>query len=62
MQVIQRANHSEYGLAAGVFTKDVTKSITVANALEAGTVWVNYYHFVDPGTPFGKIFNSVFYY
>uniref|UniRef100_A0A6A7G8G7 Aldehyde dehydrogenase n=1 Tax=Hirondellea gigas TaxID=1518452 RepID=A0A6A7G8G7_9CRUS len=42
-EVIRRANDTEYGLAAAVFTTDVGKAIRVSNALEAGTVWVNQY-------------------
>ncbi|PIO22637.1 hypothetical protein AB205_0049810 [Aquarana catesbeiana] len=37
--VIKRANNTTYGLAAGIFTKDLDKAITVSSALEAGTVW-----------------------
>lgn len=33
------ANDTHYGLAAGVFTKDIDTAVTVSNALEAGTVW-----------------------
>lgn len=42
-EVIKRANDTEYGLAAAVFTTDSAKAIRVSNALEAGTVWVNQY-------------------
>ncbi|KAM9330703.1 aldehyde dehydrogenase 1A1-like [Gastrophryne carolinensis] len=52
-EVIKRANNTEYGLAAGVFTKDLDKAITVSNALQAGTVWVNTYLVVSPQAPFG---------
>ncbi|KAM9331105.1 aldehyde dehydrogenase 1A1-like [Gastrophryne carolinensis] len=52
-EAIKRANCSEYGLAAGVFTRDVDKAITIASALQAGTVWVNCYLIVTPQTPFG---------
>ncbi|XP_002731204.1 aldehyde dehydrogenase 1A1-like [Saccoglossus kowalevskii] len=40
-EVIERANNTKYGLAAGVFTKDIDKALTVSNALQAGTVWIN---------------------
>lgn len=51
--VIRRANHSTFGLAAGVWTKDVSKAHRVANALESGTVWVNAYGLTDAASPFG---------
>ena len=51
--VIRRANHSEYGLAAGLWTQDVKKAHYVANELKAGTVWVNCYNVFDAASPFG---------
>ena len=38
-EVIDMANDTQYGLAAGVFTKDLDTALRVANSLEAGTVW-----------------------
>ena len=38
-EVIEKANQTNYGLAAAVFTKDVDKAVTMSAALEAGTVW-----------------------
>lgn len=38
-EVIRRANNTHYGLAAGVFTNDINKALTIAAALQAGTVW-----------------------
>ena len=38
-EVIERANNTHFGLAAAVFTKDIDKAITIANSIEAGTVW-----------------------
>jgi len=52
-EVIERANDSEYGLAASVFSKDLDKSIVVSNGLRAGSVWVNTYDNFDPVAPFG---------
>jgi len=52
-EVIPRANDTNYGLSAAVFTKDIDKAITMANSLQAGTVWVNCYHVVNPQAPFG---------
>ncbi|MGM9928087.1 MAG: aldehyde dehydrogenase family protein [Bacillus sp. (in: firmicutes)] len=51
--VITRANNSEYGLAAGLWTQDVKKAHQVANQLKAGTVWVNCYNAFDAASPFG---------
>lgn len=42
-EALSLATHPTYGLAAGVFTKDLSRAIRVTNALEAGTVWVNRY-------------------
>ena len=50
---IALANRSRYGLAAGIWTKDVQRAHRVARALKAGTVWVNTYNFYDPTAPFG---------
>jgi len=52
-EVIPRANDTRYGLAAAVFTKDIDKAITIANSVQAGTVWVNCYHAIGPQAPFG---------
>ena len=38
-EVIERANRTHYGLAAGILTKDIDKAITAANSLQAGSVW-----------------------
>lgn len=45
-EVIDFANDTSYGLAAGIHTKDYERAIRVTSALEAGTVWVNMYNFV----------------
>ena len=47
------ANRTLYGLAAGVWTRDVQKAHRVARAIKAGTVWVNSYNFYDAAAPFG---------
>lgn len=51
--VINRANNSEYGLAAGVWTKDIANAHYIASKLRAGTVWVNCYNAFDAASPFG---------
>ncbi len=52
-EVIKRANRTTYGLAAGVWTRDIKKALAVANGVRAGTVWVNCYHVLDTRAPFG---------
>lgn len=52
-EVIKRANNTNFGLAAAVWTSDVKKAHRVSNALRAGTVWVNCYDVFDAAAPFG---------
>jgi phenylacetaldehyde dehydrogenase len=51
--LVPMANDSNYGLAAGVFTKDLSKAHRTAKMLRAGTVWINTYHVFDAAMPFG---------
>lgn len=52
-EVVERANKSLYGLAAAVWTQDITKAHAIADAVRAGTVWVNCYDVFDAAAPFG---------
>jgi aldehyde dehydrogenase (NAD+) len=52
-EAIKRANKSCYGLAAGVFSKNIKTCLKIANEVKAGTVWVNTYHAFDTAQPFG---------
>lgn len=52
-EVIDRANDTHYGLAAGVFTQDIDKAMLFAQQVQAGTIWVNNFLTVLPQTPFG---------
>ncbi|HTX14524.1 MAG TPA: aldehyde dehydrogenase family protein [Candidatus Baltobacteraceae bacterium] len=51
--LIAKANNTEYGLAAGVWTRDIKKAHRTAAALRAGTVWINCYNVFDAALPFG---------
>ncbi|KAH8352017.1 hypothetical protein KR084_001300, partial [Drosophila pseudotakahashii] len=51
--LMQRANRTEYGLASGVFTKDIGKALSFADRIEAGTVFINVYNKTDVAAPFG---------
>jgi aldehyde dehydrogenase (NAD+)/phenylacetaldehyde dehydrogenase len=52
-QGVALANRTMYGLAAGIWTKDIQKAHRAARAIRAGTVWINSYNFYDAGAPFG---------
>ncbi|MBX3461443.1 MAG: aldehyde dehydrogenase family protein [Planctomycetes bacterium] len=52
-ELVAKANASEYGLAAGVWTRDVSKAHRYAKAIKAGAVWVNCYNWYDSAVPYG---------
>jgi aldehyde dehydrogenase (NAD+) len=52
-EVVRRANTTDYGLAAAVWTRDIKKAHTIAEQLRAGTVWINCYDVFDAAAPFG---------
>lgn len=52
-EAIQLANKSIYGLAGAVWSKDEERAKKVAKQLETGMVWINEYHLLNPGMPFG---------
>ena len=52
-KLIAEANQSEYGLAAAVWTRDLSKAHRIAEKLRAGTVWINCYNVFDAAMPFG---------
>ncbi|KAK0155334.1 Cytosolic 10-formyltetrahydrofolate dehydrogenase [Merluccius polli] len=58
--VLRRANATEYGLASGVFTQDISKALYVSEKLNAGTVFVNTYNKTDVAAPFGGFKQSGF--
>ncbi|RZC43220.1 aldehyde dehydrogenase, mitochondrial [Asbolus verrucosus] len=57
-EIIDRANNTNYGLAAAVFSKDVDKINYLVQGIKAGTVWVNTYNVLGAQTPFGGFKDS----
>lgn len=54
-EVIERANATEYGLSAGVFTTDLSRAHRVIARLQAGTCWINHYNITPIELPFGGV-------
>jgi betaine-aldehyde dehydrogenase len=54
-EVVRRANATEFGLSAGVFTADLTRAHRVIAALQAGTCWINHYNITPIELPFGGV-------
>jgi len=52
-EAIRMANDTIYGLAAGVWSSDMDRAMSVANRLQAGTIWINDYHLINAEAPFG---------
>lgn len=52
-EAIEKANNTPYGLSAGIWSEKGSKVMAVANALEAGVVWINTFNKFDPTSPFG---------
>jgi phenylacetaldehyde dehydrogenase len=52
-QIAGIANDSEYGLGAGIWTRDISKAHALAKKIRAGTVWINCYNVFDAALPFG---------
>jgi len=57
---IAKGNATVYGLAAAVWTRDISKAHRIARAIKAGTVWINTYNLYDPALPFGGFKESGF--
>jgi aldehyde dehydrogenase (NAD+) len=57
-EAVRIANDTPYGLAAGVWTRDIARAHTVASRLDAGTVWINTYRSLSPTSPFGGFKDS----
>jgi phenylacetaldehyde dehydrogenase len=52
-ELMPKANDSVYGLAAGIWTSNISKAHTIASEMRAGTVWINCYNIFDAALPFG---------
>ena len=57
-EAVALANATSYGLAAGIWTRDIKRALRVARAVRAGNVWINNYNIVGPHMPFGGFKHS----
>ena len=57
-EVVARANDTDYGLAAGVFTRDIARAHRVVHRLDAGTCWINNFNITPAQIPFGGVKHS----
>jgi aldehyde dehydrogenase (NAD+) len=57
---VLQGNHTDYGLSAAVWTRDISRAHKVARSLKAGTVWINCFNQLDPISPFGGYKQSGF--
>ena len=53
VDVVRRANATEFGLSAGIFSRDLDRAHRIAGSFLAGTCWINSYNVTVPGVPFG---------
>ena len=56
--LLERANDSRYGLAAGIWTKDMSRAHRLSRVIEAGQIWVNTYRVSGAQVPFGGVKQS----
>lgn len=59
-EAVRRANATDFGLGAGLMTKDLSRGHNVASQLQSGNVWINTYNLLPPGLPFGGVKQSGF--
>ncbi len=59
-EVVARANATDFGLAGGVWTRDLATAHRMSRAIRAGSVWINCYQMLDPAVPFGGYKHSGF--
>ncbi len=59
-EAIELANQTNYGLAAGIWSQDKVLARSVAEQIDAGTIWINEYHLLNSGIPFGGFKHSGF--
>ncbi len=57
-EAITIANHCQYGLGAAIWTRDVSRAHRVAHKIEAGIIWINDHHRIDPSMPWGGFKDS----